>query len=63
MLKNKLLDFILALGQLPSRLTALLRKRFYYFDPFLNYVEDLKDLKKKKIEYVFQKTEKSNGPS
>ena len=27
--KNKLLDFILALGQLPSRITALLRKKFY----------------------------------
>ena len=35
----------------------------YYFDPFLNYVEGLKDLKNNNIEYVFQKTEKSNGTS
>ena len=29
MLENKLLDFILALDQLPSRITALLKKKFY----------------------------------
>ena len=29
MLKNRSLDSILALGQLPSRITALLRKKFY----------------------------------
>ena len=29
MLKNKLLDSILALGQLPSRITTILKKKFY----------------------------------
>ena len=42
MLKNKLLDFILALGQLPSRITVLLRKRFYLlYYVFQNSKNDL----------------------